>query len=510
MLAFRLVNAFHMSLSRVFTRILVAAAVISALAGLIRWAKQTEDVKRIVLEVKARTASKAFKWVILAPKGETTLPLIIYLCGEKMSFTIQGSIARRLAQAGFTCAYVKNVESHIELNEQSFGAFFSALNELPACHDKDIILLADNGDASLLIKTLATRVHCSPRMLVCVPGPNWQHADSINLIQIETKRALPIILIKTSNIGDNHSELEFVTKQLTHLRQPVFLFCYVDAGDTPTAKQLLIREAVDKACYYAYSTMGKPLPQHLKRRETTLGLPCFYPLICCAILLTCSVLWTNIASYRKTGVLHAQTYLVLVACGLTTGLWVGVLTITRWRPFTPHIKNPNVLSDISTTQWRRPLAEENGALLDQYYDLATYNRSLVKWNVSDTTYNNYVLNPDLGSGKPMLLMCRDVFWKRFYPTVKNETSTIAAAAIVVRELREELTVDSTSTAVYKDPLSSWNDRITSENGFELSYVAALRSVGIPSRLTHEGLTELYNNDKWIRAPRPPTLQEVKP
>jgi hypothetical protein len=48
----------------------------------------------------------------------------------------------------------------------------------------------------------------------------------------------------------------------------------------------------------------------------------------------------------------------------------------------------------------------------------------------------------------------------------------------------------------------WQRQITNERGFEAVYVAALRSVGVLSRLGAQGRAEFWTGAAWQAAPRP--------
>lgn len=61
-----------------------------------------------------------------------------------------------------------------------------------------------------------------------------------------------------------------------------------------------------------------------------------------------------------------------------------------------------------------------------------------------------------------------------------------------------------SIATLANPLREvseiWLRQITDEAGFQVIYVAALRSVGVPARLDANGRAEFYDGGKWQVAP----------
>ena len=171
------------------------------------------------------------------------------------------------------------------------------------------------------------------------------------------------------------------------------------------------------------------------------------------------------------------------------------------------------------------------ALLEEL-ELAGYNRGLVNWKVDDGLYREFVVSPIIGpspksevqgpkSGHELhafagMPLWRRVLWESLYPRVRREQDPAAAAGVVVRYLRERVTLlaevsDQWSVVsnqwrgqwqVASGPAGAWQRQISDERGFEGLYVAALRSVGVASRLGTEGRAELWTGSAWAAAPRP--------
>jgi hypothetical protein len=144
-------------------------------------------------------------------------------------------------------------------------------------------------------------------------------------------------------------------------------------------------------------------------------------------------------------------------------------------------------------------------LLLNHVHLANYNRQLIAWKVDDAAYRDFVLSPLICPAADSDLDWRRTLWESFYPRIRKEESTEAAAAIVVTHLRERITIaPSVSDTAF--PLAVpdiWQRQITTGKGFENIYVAALRSAGIPARLAAStGKTEFLSPSGWEPAPRP--------
>ena len=139
-----------------------------------------------------------------------------------------------------------------------------------------------------------------------------------------------------------------------------------------------------------------------------------------------------------------------------------------------------------------------------HIELASYNRELINWQLDEKIYQNYVLLPSI-TGKPgEKFNWRRPLWEEFYPRIRHESSPEDTARIVVRHLRERVTV-ITAPDMSHDVSTIWLRQITDETGFEIIYVAALRSVGVPARLDSNGQAELFVDDEWKPAPRPSVM-----
>ncbi|MGN6555512.1 MAG: transglutaminase domain-containing protein, partial [Verrucomicrobiota bacterium] len=146
-----------------------------------------------------------------------------------------------------------------------------------------------------------------------------------------------------------------------------------------------------------------------------------------------------------------------------------------------------------------------GALLE-HLELADYNGQLVNWKIDPGLYREFVLSPRIEPSTIHYVPSTDSNWRRplwenFYPRIRREGDPAAAAQIVVRFLRERVTVVPGSLE-YHGIRAIWESERTDAAGFEKIYVAALRSVGIPARLNEAGQAELFSEQGWLPAPRP--------
>jgi hypothetical protein len=154
----------------------------------------------------------------------------------------------------------------------------------------------------------------------------------------------------------------------------------------------------------------------------------------------------------------------------------------------------------------------------EHVELAGYNRELINWQVDETNYQDFVLSPTIApstlnpvkgrgphgalrSQPSTSLNWRRPLWEEFYPRIRHESSPEEAAKIVVQHLRERVTIAALPNLPHDVP-AIWLGQISDEAGFQIIYVAALRSVGVPARLNSQRRAEFWNGSRWDNAPRP--------
>ena len=120
-------------------------------------------------------------------------------------------------------------------------------------------------------------------------------------------------------------------------------------------------------------------------------------------------------------------------------------------------------------------------------------------------YRDFVLSPVITGNAGEQLNWRRPLWEEFYPLIRQESSIEVAAGIVVRHLCERVTI-ATGPNLPREVPTICLRQITDEVGFEVVYVAALRSVGAPARLDESGHAIFWGGGKWKTAPRPAIIR----
>jgi dienelactone hydrolase len=202
-------------------------------------------------------------------------------------------------------------------------------------------------------------------------------------------------------------------------------------------------------------------------------------------------------------------------------LWIAVCALleTSLHLATPHFTaspdaiglarrfliQPRERADFEFLATKPVWGNEKLKTLLEHVELTGYDRPLTGWQLDDPLYQTYVLSPIITGAKGESLNWRRTLWEEFYPRIRHEISLESAARIVGRHLRERVTI-ATPPQPARDVPAIWQRQITDEAGFQIIYVAVLRSVGIPARLAAHGQAEFWNGRAWMPAPAPALIR----
>lgn len=166
-----------------------------------------------------------------------------------------------------------------------------------------------------------------------------------------------------------------------------------------------------------------------------------------------------------------------------------------------HLLSPNWRQDFEILAASPIWNGQNLKTLLTHVELAHYTvYELINWKLETSVYQQFVLSPVI-TGADRELNWRRELWESFYPCVRHEKSTSDAADIVVRFMRQRITI-APKCPQQLGVESMWNGHIVNPSDFEVLYVAALRSVGVPARLDASHQAELWTGQGWREAPRP--------
>ena len=166
-----------------------------------------------------------------------------------------------------------------------------------------------------------------------------------------------------------------------------------------------------------------------------------------------------------------------------------------------HLVSPREKSDFEFLAAKPCWVGKRLKLLLEHVELANYNRELINWKLDEQAYREFVLSPEIDPVADGGLNWRRPLWENFYPRIRKEQGPEAAAEIIVRFLRERVTI-AEGNGLPATVADIWQRQIANERGFEAVYVAALRSAGVPARLDARQRAELWTGSAWQAAPRP--------
>jgi len=137
------------------------------------------------------------------------------------------------------------------------------------------------------------------------------------------------------------------------------------------------------------------------------------------------------------------------------------------------------------------LGLSNG-LLAEHVELAGIQRRWFFKTEQDEIYRRWVLFPVVGESEDRAW--RRPLWEGLSQHVRRVRMNRDAATIVRRKLYERVALDEGAAGGL---MAAWRERHGSEEEFEALTVAALRSVGVPARLTNS-LAVFYDVGQWRR------------
>ena len=135
----------------------------------------------------------------------------------------------------------------------------------------------------------------------------------------------------------------------------------------------------------------------------------------------------------------------------------------------------------------------NGELADHVI-LAGLQRRWFFATANDALFREHVLNP-IVSEDAQDTAWRRPLWEALWQLVRKESSRAAAAQKVRRLLYERVTITAKPLGGI---IATWETRQADHHEFEQLTVAALRSVGIPARLSHRDIAEWLDGTQWQR------------
>jgi hypothetical protein len=483
--------------------------------GALLWAKAKDPFQRVEFLIKP-LRSRPASGIAVVPKTARVLPLIIYAHDSGQTTAKSGIVLRQLAELGM-------VAVGIDYNENGDAAFQNQLAELYNFLSKqhwantNSVAWVGEGEGGRKLWQVCKTSKLKPKMMVICS------ANSLSVLgDLEAPCSFdhPVLLLKTGESRDTGpKELNEAVAAMREKGVPMSLRTLIsDSGDF-TAERTMVFRAIGEACrarlfpdsfsgyrsIMSYESAAKPLWLY--------WLPAFVWISFC---LGCWYRSKKMNKVRHSPMSRLEK--VLRATSIALGLVASAEILVH--AVTPRLVTSDrtiAIADyfLIASKCRKDFYQLKDSFkgrrlksLLEHVELANYNREIINWKLPDAIYSEFVLSPRINPDSNDQIDWRRPLWENFYPRIRREFSTQKAAEIVVRHLREQITIDPLSTLPANNIEDIWIRQITSERGFHLLYVAALRSVGIGARLSPHGEAEMWEGEGWKPAPKPLILERL--
>ena len=558
--------------SRISSGLFFWGFLILAFAGSMIWAKSRDPFRRIEFKVKTTHSGKVSGITVL-PKGYEKLPVVIYVHGSGGSWLTSGRELRQFAELGLAAVGFDYDQTNSVAFDEQFSAVLEYVRQQSWAVTNSICWIGLSLGAQNTLSFALKHPEAQPQLYVRLAGGWVEELDGKSQnTEVRSQKLEPAPHPSPLPKGEGKDTEQPVksstldSRPSTVIRCPVLLvhgerdetFPVEDTkrlagflqtnGVAVTLKILpgkshgfdsdlaVVIRGVGEYCK-AKLTPNHPLP------EFPILHPYRYP-----ICILPALVWVGICFYSRrsqTAATDLKVPLTKFEIGLrVTAIVLATLAIgqTAIHLITPRLEvsertlavarkflvPPKWKADFETLAGQPIWKGQKLKTLLTHVELANYTvNELINWKVDEEIYREFVLSPvivpslhlspPLGAGERVSEMnWRRELWENFYPRIRKENTTEAAAEIVVRFLRERVTIDSHASSPRPSPLSNgregvidstgiettWAKQIANEKDFETIYVSALRSVGVPARLSQSHKSEFWTGQEWKSAPRP--------
>ena len=475
--------------------------------GALFWAKSQDPFSRRWFTLKTEDHT-SFNCVAVLPKPLRRYPVILYAHGSSDSLMTDGDALRQMAELGLATVSLDYDQTNPAAFDAQWTALLQHLSRQTWADTNAIAWVGSSLGANLISNYAQNHPSAPPQLLVLISAQG--------LPQTPDPRC-PVLLIH----GDQDeifpvADTQRLAAALQSNNVPVTLKILPGLSHSLEPEGGVIFRCVGESCL-THLSGPNPWPQYHSLAQWQAGAPPLWPFLLPAGIDIAWRFWVRQKPGARPPAAPSKSEILLRCLAVVLALWAG--TETALHLATPHF----AVSPATLKLARRILVhpKERSAfeylaappvwagvklqtLLD-HAELAGYNRQLVNWQLDDPLFRDSVLSPVITPHPGERLDWRRPLWEEFYPRIRHETALADAVRIIVRHLRERVTVVSLPNLPHEVP-DIWRRQITDPRGFAIIYVAALRSAGVPARLAAPGQTEYWSGEKWQSAPLPVMLE----
>lgn len=462
------------------------------------WAKTTDPFVRTWF--KTNNNGESVSGVIITAKPVSARPVVIYLDEVRTGKTEVGLRLRQLAELGLTAVSFAYNPTNQNVFDQQLGNVLAFVSKLEWSQTNPIVWFGRGGGAQRLLEALPSFSTNPPQLVVSLEGGL---PSSFQPTQSKTK----YLLIH----GQENAvfSAQAVASLATNLQQPgvnadLSLLAgigYQSGRDNDTVYRGIAEYIAASLEITAFPTRTRwailswlpallLLLWWLGQQGATVFTWCFsnQPRISRRV----KVYYCLAAGFAACALLQSAVHIGLPSLNASASVTGATQKM---------VVRPEHRSDFSYLAAALDWTDKPARQLIEHVELANLQRTFFYPDLDEESFRQYVLLPKVGEVGRFEWGWRRHLWEAFYPRVRKQNDPMEAAGIVVRFLRERVTVD-TKWSRASGVETAWESGRTDDLGFDEIYVAALRSVGIAARLGLGGSVELWTGSLWSPAPQP--------
>jgi acetyl esterase/lipase len=485
--------------------------VILLFLGALFWAEEQDPFSRKWFTLKTANGDSV-KCVAVLPKPMRKYPVVIYAHGSGGALMNDGNDLRQMAELGLAVVSLEYDQTNGAIFNTQFDVLLHYLGQQKWVNTNAIAWVGSSLGANCLLDFVLQHPEQQPQLLVQLSGAGLPEGQTngrleslhypVLLVHGEQDEIFPLAdtkrLVSVLQISDVSAELKIIP----------------DAPHDMGLDRAVVFRCIGEYCL-THLTGKNAWQNYYSIAQWQAGAPSFW--LFCIPAIVWAVGWfawwrshkvvppekielgRSEIALRWLAILLATWALSETAVHLVTPYFsVNDTTFSIARRFLVQLKERDDFEYLAAQPiWH---GQKLKTLLE-HVELSGYNRELINWQVDEEHYQDYILSPVITGNPGEQLNWRRSLWEEFYPRIRHESSPEDAAQIVARHLRERVTVATLSNLSNDIPII-WLRQITDETGFEIIYVAALRSVGVPARLNSQHQTEYWDGNRWQTAPQP--------
>lgn len=476
----------------------MAALVAVAFGSALLWAKTTDPFARTWF--KTNNNDGTVSGLIITAKPTCSRPEVLYLDEIRSGRNRTGLRLRQLAELGLTAVSFTYNPTNQNVFNQQLSRVLAFADKQALTQTNAITWFGRGAGAQQLLAALPSFVTNQPQLIVSLEGglppsfPSIQRKAKYLLIQGQENAALSTQAV--ASLATNLQQMEATTD----------LSLLAGIGYQSGRDDDIVYRGIAEYIAASFETTAFPT-------QTKWAILWWLPTL--LLLLwwlrqqgaTIST-WCFSKQPRMSCRMKAYYCLAagFVACALAqSAIQIGLPLLNASESVIGAAKKivvrPEHRSDFSYLAAALNWAGRPTRQLVEHVELSNLRRNSLYPDLDEKMFRQYVLSPTVGESGRLEWGWRRQLWEAFYPRVRRQNDPMEAADIVVRFLRERVTVDPQLRQA-PGVETAWRSGRTDDPGFNEIYVAALRSVGIAARLDLQGNVELWTGNLWSPAPQP--------